>query len=172
MKLYGYKCLVLPILQVNAVTGTLFTSKVLEERAEKNAEAQSSCTENDSGDQVYDWSAGLEETDDSDLYFSPDRGNVVFASAIDGWGFRYVLPSLKLRVFFCLFVFSTFCLMLLFKATYTVGFHPLHPGIGCSTYDGSQDGNTILDFSIRTPHPSNVLHIFEVLHNCGFRYLK
>ncbi|KAL1271890.1 hypothetical protein QQF64_030906, partial [Cirrhinus molitorella] len=73
--------------QVNAVTGTLFTSKVLEERAEKDAEAQSSCTENGSVDQVYDWSAGLEETDDSDLYFSPDRGNVVFASAIDGWGF-------------------------------------------------------------------------------------
>lgn len=80
---------------MNAVTGTLFTSKVLEERAEKNAEAQSSCTENDSGDQVYDWSAGLEESDDSDLYFSPDQGNVVFASAIDGWGFRYVLPFLK-----------------------------------------------------------------------------
>uniref|UniRef100_A0A8C1PS52 Elongation factor-like 1 n=1 Tax=Cyprinus carpio TaxID=7962 RepID=A0A8C1PS52_CYPCA len=74
--------------QVNAVTGSLFTSKVLEERAEKDAEAQSSCTENSSADQVYDWSAGLEETDDSDLYFSPDRGNVVFASAIDGWGFR------------------------------------------------------------------------------------
>ncbi|KAG1959572.1 elongation factor-like GTPase [Pimephales promelas] len=74
--------------QVNAVTGTLFTSKVLEERAEKNADAQKLCTEHDSGDQVYDWSAGFEETDDSDLYFSPDRGNVVFASAIDGWGFR------------------------------------------------------------------------------------
>ncbi|XP_026122706.1 elongation factor-like GTPase 1 [Carassius auratus] len=73
--------------QVNAVTGSLFTSKVLEERTEKDAEAQSSCTESGSGDQVYDWSAGLEETDDSDLYFSPDRGNVVFASAIDGWGF-------------------------------------------------------------------------------------
>ncbi|XP_050971245.1 elongation factor-like GTPase 1 [Labeo rohita] len=73
--------------QVNAVTGSLFTSKVLEERAEKDAESQSSYTENGSGDQVYDWSAGLEETDDSDLYFSPDRGNVVFASAIDGWGF-------------------------------------------------------------------------------------
>ncbi|XP_056317002.1 elongation factor-like GTPase 1 [Danio aesculapii] len=73
--------------QVNAVTGTLFTSKVLEERAEKDAGSQSSCTENESGDHVYDWSAGLEETDDSDLYFSPDRGNVVFASAIDGWGF-------------------------------------------------------------------------------------
>ena len=30
----------------------------------------------------------LEEQDDSDLYFSPERGNVVFASAIDGWAFR------------------------------------------------------------------------------------
>lgn len=82
---------------MNAVTGSLFTSKVLEERAEKDAESQSSYTENGSGDQVYDWSAGLEETDDSDLYFSPDRGNVVFASAIDGWGFRYILYFLKLR---------------------------------------------------------------------------
>uniref|UniRef100_A0A8D3BPJ6 Elongation factor-like 1 n=1 Tax=Scophthalmus maximus TaxID=52904 RepID=A0A8D3BPJ6_SCOMX len=69
--------------QVNAVTGSLFMSKVLEERAEKE-EKESETT---SGDQVYDWSAGLEETDDSQLYFSPDQGNVVFASAIDGWGF-------------------------------------------------------------------------------------
>ncbi|MBN3296321.1 EFL1 GTPase, partial [Amia calva] len=72
--------------QVNAVTGSLFTSKVLEERAEKSTDMQS--CENQSGEQVYDWSAGLEETDDSHLYFSPDQGNVVFASAIDGWGFR------------------------------------------------------------------------------------
>ncbi|MGH0135427.1 UNVERIFIED_CONTAM: hypothetical protein FKN15_015334 [Acipenser sinensis] len=72
--------------QVNAVTGSLFTSKVLEERAEKDADSQAS-SENTSGEQVYDWSAGLEETDDSHLYFSPDQGNVVFASAIDGWGF-------------------------------------------------------------------------------------
>ena len=28
------------------------------------------------------------EKDDEDLYFAPERGNVVFASAIDGWGFR------------------------------------------------------------------------------------
>ena len=33
------------------------------------------------------WSSGLDEVDDSTLYFSPDLGNVVFASAIDGWGF-------------------------------------------------------------------------------------
>uniref|UniRef100_A0A7N9AYB0 Elongation factor-like 1 n=1 Tax=Mastacembelus armatus TaxID=205130 RepID=A0A7N9AYB0_9TELE len=73
--------------QVNAVTGTLFTSKVLEERAEKKKEEETE-SETLSGEQVYDWSAGLEDTDDSHLYFSPDQGNVVFASAIDGWGFR------------------------------------------------------------------------------------
>ncbi|KAJ8398303.1 hypothetical protein AAFF_G00428730 [Aldrovandia affinis] len=72
--------------QVNAVTGSLFTSKVLEERAEKDSETQGT-SERSGGEQVYDWSSGLEETDDSHLYFSPDQGNVVFASAIDGWGF-------------------------------------------------------------------------------------
>ncbi|XP_006139317.2 elongation factor-like GTPase 1 [Pelodiscus sinensis] len=72
--------------QVNAITGTLFTSKVLEERAERETETQG-ISDSVHGDQVYDWSAGLEDTDDSHLYFSPDQGNVVFASAIDGWGF-------------------------------------------------------------------------------------
>ncbi|XP_060899710.1 elongation factor-like GTPase 1 isoform X1 [Labrus mixtus] len=72
--------------QVNAVTGALFTSRVLEERAEKEKEEEIE-KEMLSGDQLYDWSAGLEEADDSLLYFSPDQGNVVFASAIDGWGF-------------------------------------------------------------------------------------
>ncbi|XP_068457676.1 elongation factor-like GTPase 1 [Clinocottus analis] len=76
--------------QVNAVTGTLFTSKVLEERAEKEEEEEEEEEKGGkalSGDQVYDWSARLEEADDSLLYFSPDQGNVVFASATDGWGF-------------------------------------------------------------------------------------
>ncbi|XP_046897726.1 elongation factor-like GTPase 1 [Hypomesus transpacificus] len=85
--------------QVNAVTGALFTSKVLEERADKEEEKKEKKKEEDEGredpedvlespgEQVYDWSAGLEETDDSHLYFSPDQGNVVFSSAIDGWGF-------------------------------------------------------------------------------------
>lgn len=35
----------------------------------------------------YDWTSALEDADDSNLYFSPEQGNVVFASAIDGWGF-------------------------------------------------------------------------------------
>ncbi|XP_036787930.2 elongation factor-like GTPase 1 isoform X1 [Manis pentadactyla] len=72
--------------QINALTGTLFTSKVLEERAERETESQVNPNA-EQGEQVYDWSAGLEGTDDSHLYFSPDQGNVVFTSAIDGWGF-------------------------------------------------------------------------------------
>ncbi|XP_008842672.1 elongation factor-like GTPase 1 [Nannospalax galili] len=71
--------------QINALTGTLFTSKVLEERAER--EIESRVNPNSEGDQVYDWSTGLEDADDSQLYFSPEQGNVVFTSAIDGWGF-------------------------------------------------------------------------------------
>lgn len=73
--------------QINAVTGTLFTSKVLEERAEKGTESESISDTASGAEQIYDWSAGLEDTDDSHLYFSPDHGNVVFASAVDGWGF-------------------------------------------------------------------------------------
>jgi ribosome assembly protein 1 len=30
----------------------------------------------------------FQEKDDEDIYFAPERGNVVFASAIGGWGFR------------------------------------------------------------------------------------
>ncbi|XP_037689122.1 elongation factor-like GTPase 1 isoform X1 [Choloepus didactylus] len=72
--------------QINALTGTLFTSKVLEERAERETESQMN-PNSEQGEQVYDWSTGLEDTDDSHLYFSPDQGNVVFTSAVDGWGF-------------------------------------------------------------------------------------
>ncbi|ERE80747.1 elongation factor Tu GTP-binding domain-containing protein 1 [Cricetulus griseus] len=72
--------------QINALTGTLFTSKVLEERAERETDSQVK-TQSEQGDQVYDWSTGLEDADDSQLYFSPEQGNVVFTSAIDGWGF-------------------------------------------------------------------------------------
>lgn len=30
----------------------------------------------------------MEEADDSDIYFQPETGNVIFASAVDGWAFR------------------------------------------------------------------------------------
>ena len=31
---------------------------------------------------------GFQEKDDEDIYFAPEKGNVVFASALGGWGFR------------------------------------------------------------------------------------
>lgn len=63
--------------QLNAVMASLFTTDVM-----SRTELLPS-----SGDKFVDWSDGLEEADDSQLYFSPDQGNVVFASAADGWGF-------------------------------------------------------------------------------------
>ena len=40
-------------------------------------------------EQVYeDWDLGFDKKDEESLYFAPDQGNVVFASAVDGWGFR------------------------------------------------------------------------------------
>ncbi|XP_023049134.2 elongation factor-like GTPase 1, partial [Piliocolobus tephrosceles] len=77
---------ILKWLRINALTGTLFTSKVLEERAERETESQVN-PNSEQGEQVYDWNTGSEDTDDSHLYFSPEQGNVVFTSAIDGWGF-------------------------------------------------------------------------------------
>lgn len=62
------------------MTASLFTTEVM-----SRTEALPS-----SGDQLQDWSDGLEQSDDSQLYFSPDQGNVVFASAADGWGFWLV----------------------------------------------------------------------------------
>ena len=59
--------------QVNAQVGELF-AELFREVMSKN--------ESNVGR-----SSGLEEADDSNLYFAPERGNVVFASAVDGWGF-------------------------------------------------------------------------------------
>ena len=66
---------------VNAIIGELFASDVMGRR-------QKLLSSKSNPDNLYkDWSDGLEEVDDSDLYFAPDRGNVVFASAVDGWAF-------------------------------------------------------------------------------------
>lgn len=65
--------------QVNSVMGDLFRSEVIEKADESKTKTE--------GDKFSDWSLGLEEADDSNLYFSPEEGNVIFASAVDGWGF-------------------------------------------------------------------------------------
>ena len=71
--------------QVNALVAEMFTEDVLA----KNSETQTGQKEKEAGElsDVFDWSSGLEEADDSNLYFSPELGNVVFCSAYDGWAF-------------------------------------------------------------------------------------
>lgn len=71
--------------QVNAIMGELFASDVMEreEREETVTVASNKINERD----LADWQSVLEEIDDSNLYFSPEQGNVLFTSAIDGWGF-------------------------------------------------------------------------------------
>lgn len=79
--------------QVNAVMGSFFASELMEddlrwreERDRRLAEKkdqladEAEASANDADD--------FKEKDDEDIYFAPERGNVVFASAIDGWGFR------------------------------------------------------------------------------------
>ena len=63
----AYKRIVRVIEQVNAVIGELFSSEIME-KAEKNVHTD-------------------EDIDDSEVYFIPSVGNVVLASAYDGWGF-------------------------------------------------------------------------------------
>ena len=74
--------------QVNAVMATFFTGDLMEDEARKMAEAKHEKAEEEEFDanKVYDWS--IEERDDSDIYFDPARGNVIFSSAVDGWAFR------------------------------------------------------------------------------------
>ncbi|XP_061193189.1 elongation factor-like GTPase 1 [Saccostrea echinata] len=66
--------------QVNLVTNELFTVEAMEKSAVD--------VDGDNGDlsQMHDWT-NLEDEENRNIYFSPDQGNVIFASAYDGWGF-------------------------------------------------------------------------------------
>ncbi|KAG6897765.1 hypothetical protein C0992_011434 [Termitomyces sp. T32_za158] len=79
--------------QVNAVMGSLFASERMEddlrwreERERRLAEKKEQLA--DEADATLNETDEFQEKDDEDLYFAPERGNVIFASAIDGWGFR------------------------------------------------------------------------------------
>ncbi|GAA5924993.1 GTPase RIA1 [Sporobolomyces koalae] len=68
---------------VNAVVGSFYSSERMEEdlkRRERQEAAVASAQ--DAPEEDY------EERDDASLYFDPAQGNVLFASAIDGWAFR------------------------------------------------------------------------------------
>jgi ribosome assembly protein 1 len=76
--------------QANAIMATFLTGDKMAEEARKVEEEKrkraEKATVEDVQNQMFDWS--MEELDDSDIYFDPAVGNVIFASAIDGWAFR------------------------------------------------------------------------------------
>ncbi|KAM5353852.1 hypothetical protein ACJ41O_000502 [Fusarium nematophilum] len=80
--------------QVNAVLGSFFQGERMEEdlnwreRMEERVNAATAAKESAIADQFSD--AGdlqFEERDDEDIYFAPEKNNVIFSSAIDGWAF-------------------------------------------------------------------------------------
>jgi ribosome assembly protein 1 len=81
--------------QANAVMGSFFAGERMEDdlrwREERerriaskkdNVAEQADALVND--ETIYDF----QEKDDEDIYFAPEKGNVVFACALGGWGFR------------------------------------------------------------------------------------
>jgi ribosome assembly protein 1 len=75
--------------KINAFVGELFTTDVF---LDLNKQALIEEGMNDANEQSKqlgsDWYVGLDDKDDSNLYFQPEKDNVVFASAIDGWAFN------------------------------------------------------------------------------------
>ncbi|THH31171.1 hypothetical protein EUX98_g3005 [Antrodiella citrinella] len=89
----AYHHLVQLIEQVNAVMGSFFAGERMEddlrwreERERRLAEKRESLAEE--VDAAADDADEFQEKDDEDIYFAPEKGNVIFASAMDGWGFR------------------------------------------------------------------------------------
>src|SRR5690242_5677046 len=88
--------------QVNAVMGSFYQGErmeddlrwreKMEERLNAAAAEKTNITSSavsDNGDSLDTTStpAEYEEKDDQDIYFAPEKNNVIFASAIDGWAF-------------------------------------------------------------------------------------
>ncbi|XP_053694767.1 elongation factor-like GTPase 1 [Sabethes cyaneus] len=67
----AYKHLTRVLEQVNAVVGNIFATDVL---AKEDLSSK-------------DQTSALEDSDDTFIYFTPANGNVIFGSALDGWGF-------------------------------------------------------------------------------------
>lgn len=82
----AYTHIKLVLEQVNAVMGELFTTSVLSSQDIKIDNGKEQAEQFKEGE-VYDWSSGLEDVDDSHLYFDPSAGNVILSSAYDGWAF-------------------------------------------------------------------------------------
>ncbi|KIK78164.1 hypothetical protein PAXRUDRAFT_17032 [Paxillus rubicundulus Ve08.2h10] len=79
--------------QVNVVMGEFFASDRMEDdlrwREERDRRLAAKKDQYaDEGEATANDDDTFKERDDEDIYFAPERGNVIFASAIDGWGFR------------------------------------------------------------------------------------
>lgn len=87
--------------QVNAVIGSFFQGERMEEdllwrehmeerlnaaAKQRDGQSKQTTTTTDSSEGISE-NTEWEERDDQDLYFSPERNNVIFCSAIDGWAF-------------------------------------------------------------------------------------
>ncbi len=79
--------------KVNAVMGEFLASERMEddlrwrEERERRLAAKKE-QQADEADATVNEEEEFQEKDDEDIYFAPERGNVIFASALDGWGFR------------------------------------------------------------------------------------
>lgn len=79
--------------QVNAVMGSFFASDRMEDdlRWREERERRLASKKDIYADEVeatVNEANDFHEKDDEDIYFAPEKGNVIFASALDGWGFR------------------------------------------------------------------------------------
>ncbi|RMZ71163.1 elongation factor 2 [Pyrenophora seminiperda CCB06] len=87
--------------QVNAVMGSFYQGERMEDdlrwrekmeerlnaAAEKTDTRSSSVAESADSIDMTNTPAEYEEKDDEDIYFAPEKNNVIFGSAIDGWAF-------------------------------------------------------------------------------------
>ena len=83
--------------QVNAVIGSFFQGErmeedlqwreKMEERVNAANERKAAMVGESDGMLTGSTSGDFEERDDEDLYFAPEKNNVIFSSAIDGWAF-------------------------------------------------------------------------------------
>lgn len=70
---------------VNAIVGSFYAGERMEDDWRWREKQEAARNENGEGGQVDE---EYEERDDSNLYFDPSNGTVIFSSAIDGWAFR------------------------------------------------------------------------------------
>ncbi|KAL4868060.1 hypothetical protein BDV12DRAFT_209395 [Aspergillus spectabilis] len=81
--------------QVNAVIGSFYQGERMEEdlqwreRMEERVNAAAQQKQSQDGESVEESVDGgqFEERDDEDIYFAPEKNNVIFCSAVDGWAF-------------------------------------------------------------------------------------